>query len=109
MKSIWGAAVFLLVIALVIVGSRMGRQEDHHEPVAASHPSDSNTDLFISKSPDSSWQIVLADYDEYLQEALRKNLAAGFAVVVIKDTSILFLRTYGISNYSTGDSVDLHS
>jgi beta-lactamase class C len=109
MKSIWGAALFLLVIALVIVGSRMSRQEDHHEPVAATHPSDSNTDLFISESPDSSWQIVLADYDEYLQEALRKNLAAGFAVVVIKDTSILFLRTYGISNYSTGDSVDLQS
>jgi beta-lactamase class C len=109
MKSIWGAALFVLVTALVIVGSQMGREEEPRAPIAATDQSGFKADLFISDSPDSSWHELLAEYDEYLASAVRKNLAAGVAVAVIKDTSILFLRTYGLSNYSTGDSVDIQS
>src|SRR6187549_338604 len=108
-RSIAGVVVLLLVIALVIVGSRMNSRLTKKAPEVPPSAPDRYTDLYVSVTPDSSWQTILDEYDEYLSSALRKNLASGFAVAIVKDTSILFLRAYGISNYSTGDSVDIHS
>jgi beta-lactamase class C len=107
-RSIAGVAFFLAVTILVIVGSRMNSQEKE-QPAETPIIPERYLDLFISESPDSSWKAVLSDYDEYLSAAIRKNYAAGLAVAIVKDTSILFLRAYGVSSYDTGDSVDVHS
>src|SRR5689334_1886981 len=109
MRPVAGAALFLLVTLLVIVGSRLSRRDNNIDVESTSKKPEVYTDLFVSASPDSSWQTLLEEYDEYLASAIRKNLASGFAVVVLRDTSVLFLRTYGIGNYSTGDSIDIHS
>src|SRR5690349_8299411 len=98
MRSAAGAALFLLVTVLVIVGSRFSRRDNQVEAVHHSIAPEGDPNLFVSAAPDSSWQTLLDEYDQYLTSAVRKNLASGFAVVVLKDTSVLFLRTYGIGN-----------
>lgn len=67
------------------------------------------SDPYVSTLSNPHWDSLLADYNDYISTAIQKNAAAGAAVVVLKDTSILFLRAYGMSDYTDGDSTGLHT
>jgi beta-lactamase class C len=109
MRSIAGVVFLVLIAALAIVGSRLFIREKDSESAAPPPPPETYPNIYVSAPSDPAWQSLLADYDQYLTTSIKRNLAAGIAVVVLKDTSIVFLRTYGMSNYSSGDSVDINS
>lgn len=67
------------------------------------------SDPFISELPNPHWDSLLLDYDDYIRTSIKRNFAAGAAVVVMKDTSIYFMRAYGISDYEAGDSTGIHT
>lgn len=64
---------------------------------------------FIVHNENPHWQALLTEYDEYIRSSLRRNLAAGVAVAIVKDTAVYFLKGYGLSDHRTQDSVDVHS
>jgi beta-lactamase class C len=111
MRRLTIVGICLVVIALVIVyfSKTSGKQEINN--VAGPPPPviSLRSDPFISELHNPHWDSLLGDYDSYIRNAIDRNLAAGAAVVVMKDTSIYFMRAYGISDYGTGDSTGIHT
>lgn len=52
---------------------------------------------------------VASDYDTYVQETMDKLHIPGAAIVIIKDSSIVSMKGYGLRQIGTSDSVDVHS
>jgi beta-lactamase class C len=51
-------------------------------------------------------QQLLLEYSEFIQRAIGNNLAPGAAVAIIKDSSIIFLKGFGLRDVTTGDSIN---
>ena len=54
-------------------------------------------------------QMVIADYDEFIERAIKKGIAPGAAVAIIRDTSIVFLKGFGLRQSGTTDSIDVNT
>ncbi len=63
----------------------------------------------ITKINDPKWDELLTQYDGFIQQAIDNSLAPGAAVVIVKDSSIVFLKGFGYRNAITKDPVDEHT
>lgn len=52
---------------------------------------------------------VLSEYESFIARAIGNNLAPGASVVIIKDTSVIFLKGFGLRDTRTKEPVDVHS
>lgn len=52
---------------------------------------------------------VLSEYESFISRAIENNLAPGAAVAIIKDTSVIFLKGFGLRDVQTQESIDVHS
>lgn len=51
----------------------------------------------------------VADYASYLEEKSERGSAPGFAVAIVKDSSIVYLKAFGVKEANTRDSVDINT
>ncbi|MEL7004174.1 MAG: serine hydrolase domain-containing protein [Bacteroidota bacterium] len=51
----------------------------------------------------------IADYESYLKEKEERGLAPGFAVAIVKDTSVVYLKGFGVKQVYTQDSIDTNT
>jgi beta-lactamase class C len=63
----------------------------------------------ITLSANPYWNQLLTEYDEYIREAIGNRQAPGAAVAIVQDTSVLFLRGFGLSDAAEQDSVGVFS
>ncbi len=59
--------------------------------------------------PNPYVQLLLADYQKYIDKAILSGQAPGAAVVIVKDSAIIFLKGFGLKESGTTDSVDVNS
>jgi len=59
--------------------------------------------------PNPYMQLVIVDYTEFIDRAIKKGIAPGAAVAIIRDTSIVFLKGFGLREIGTTDSIDVNS
>jgi len=52
---------------------------------------------------------LLVEYEEKLLDLFDKTKTPGLAVAIIQDSSILFLKGYGVRKVGTHDTVDIHT
>lgn len=52
---------------------------------------------------------ALSAYESFITRAIENNLAPGAAVVIVKDTSIIYLKGFGARDTRTKEPVDIHS
>lgn len=54
-------------------------------------------------------QEVAEEYGRFIQQAVQRGMAPGAAVAIIKDTSIIYLKGFGLKQVGTTDSIDIHT
>ncbi len=52
---------------------------------------------------------VLIDYEDYINESLRLSGTPGAAVAIVQDSSIVFLKGFGVKNVDTQELIDTHT
>lgn len=52
---------------------------------------------------------VVNGFDQFFKTAMAGSRTPGAAVVIVKDTSILYMRGFGVKNSRIGDSVDVNT
>jgi beta-lactamase class C len=67
------------------------------------------SDPWVTKNMNPEIQKVLLEYGAFIKEYIKSNVAPGAAVAIIQDTSILYLKGFGLRDVITGDSVDIHT
>lgn len=64
---------------------------------------------YIYKNVNPYLDQVLSEYESFISRAIENNLAPGAAVVVIKDTSVIYLKGFGLKDTRTKEPVNVHS
>lgn len=65
--------------------------------------------LTAEVDPNPYVQQLLSEYEQYISKAIRVGQAPGAAVVILKDSSIIFLKGFGLKEIGTEDSVNVNS
>ncbi|MBL7870871.1 MAG: beta-lactamase family protein [Cyclobacteriaceae bacterium] len=65
--------------------------------------------LVASDDPNPYMQKVLLDYDDFIGRAVLKGIAPGAAVAIIRDTSIVFLKGFGLKQVGLPDTIDVNT
>ena len=58
---------------------------------------------------DHTYDSIISSFDSYMKEAQLNNYFPGAAVVITKENRILFRKCYGVKEFGTKDSVDIHT
>lgn len=62
------------------------------------------------QTPDNPFlQSVINSYHEFISNAIARGMAPGAAVAVVSDTSVIFLKGFGLKQAGTTDSIDVHT
>jgi beta-lactamase class C len=107
--------IFILLVGSLIFFNYRHREEVKTEtetkPVAVSPvPVDAKVAPAITLSANPYWNQLLGEYESYVQSAVgKRGEAPGAAVAVVKDSSVLFLRGFGLSDAKNQDSVGVFS
>lgn len=105
----------IVVIFTVLVGSLIFYNYRHKEqettkPVVAVHaPPHKKVAPAITLSANPHWIELLKEYDEYIHDAIENGEAPGAAVAIVKDSSVLFLKGFGLGDTKEQDSVGVFS
>ena len=64
---------------------------------------------FVYQTSNPHLQQLLAEYEAFIRRAVENKLAPGVAGAIIKDTSMVYLKGFGLRNTSKKDSIDIHT
>jgi beta-lactamase class C len=65
--------------------------------------------LVAFDDPNPYMQRVLSDYNDFIEHAILKGIAPGAAVAIIRDTSIVFLKGFGLKQVGLPDPIDVNT
>ena len=99
-KIIGGTLVIVLIIFTMVMKfqAREVVKESHIAPVPI-EPALPNP--YVEK--------LLAHYEEEMVDLFNKTKTPGLAIAIVQDSTILFMKTYGVREVGTTDSVDVHT
>jgi beta-lactamase class C len=81
-----------------------------HPPVKIVHPKKKPaSEPYLSKSDNPNIVHLLKEYEDFLKNAIKTNVAPGVAVAIIRDTTILYLKGFGLRDFTKNDSIDIHT
>src|SRR5258708_936925 len=60
---------------------------------------------FVYQNPNPEVAQLLTEYEAFLHGAMENNLAPGIAVAIVQDTSIVYLKGFGVRDERTKDTV----
>ncbi|HPW63823.1 MAG TPA: serine hydrolase domain-containing protein, partial [Cyclobacteriaceae bacterium] len=120
MKTVYGILIAFILILLVAFVYSPHEDED---VVISALSSDLSKPEFVQYSevnlpekelvaiPDSNpyVQQVVADYNYFIEQAIKKGMAPGAAVAIVRDTSIIFLKGFGLRQVGHADSIDVNT
>lgn len=120
MKTVYGILIAIILILLVAFVYSPHEDED---VVISALSSDLSKPEFVQYSevnlpekelvaiPDSNpyMQQVVADYNYFIEQAIKKGMAPGAAVAIVRDTSIIFLKGFGLRQVGHADSIDVNT
>jgi beta-lactamase class C len=104
--------IFIVLVGFLIFYNYRNREKQQTEikPVAVSRvPVGAKIAPAITLSANPYWNQLLGEYESYVRSAVGKGNAPGAAVAIVKDSSVLFLRGFGLSNAKEHDSVGVFS
>src|SRR5690606_8020543 len=52
---------------------------------------------------------LLAEYESEITDLLHSTKTPGLAIAIVQDSTILFMKTYGVREVGTHDSVNVHT
>jgi beta-lactamase class C len=93
--------VLLMIVIAVAVINFVGVHEDEPQAVKVVLPE--------KIEPNPYFENLLTDYENDLRSQMANTKTPGVAVAVIHDTTIIYLKGFGLRQVGTTDSVDIHS
>lgn len=91
--------VFMIIFGLVI---KFQAQEPVEEPEVAPVP-------IATTLPNPYVENLLEDYEKAMLDLQQKTRTPGLAIAIVQDSTILFMKGYGIREVGTTDSVNEHT
>lgn len=99
-KIIGGSLVVLLIIFGLVVNFQA--KKPISEPMVDPEP--------IKPSlPNPYVQKLLADYESKMVDLLNKTKTPGLAIAIVQDSTVIFLKGFGLRQVGTTDSVNIHT
>jgi beta-lactamase class C len=99
-KVIGGSLVILLLILGLVVSFQA------KDPISAP---DVAPEPIRPSLPNPYVEKLLMDYESEMADLFHKTKNPGLAIAVVQDSTILYLKTFGVRKVGTSDSVDAHS
>lgn len=65
--------------------------------------------LTVEEAANPYIQQVAQSYGKFIEQAVRRGMAPGAAVAIVSDTSIIFLKGFGLKLSGTTDSIDVNT
>jgi beta-lactamase class C len=109
MKQVYLTFGVLLTLCIVLFFSFRSKKTPE---IKKNHPSRQvfvRRSPFIYQYPDSGFQQILVKYDSFITKSIRGGMAPGAAVVIVRDTSIVFLKGFGLRNSQKKEPVDINT
>jgi len=108
LKPVYIVCGLLLIVTLAFVWSP---DPPRHEVVAekAAPAPIVEKDVSAIEDPNPYTQKVLAQYEEFIEQAIRRGVAPGAAVAIVKDSSIIYLKGFGLKQMGKPDSIDVNT
>jgi len=66
-------------------------------------------DVTAIEDPNPFTQKVLSDYEAFIDRAIRAGSSPGAAVAIVKDSSIIYLKGFGLKQAGEPDSIDVNT
>jgi beta-lactamase class C len=63
----------------------------------------------VLQSQNPHVRALLSEYDAFIRSGIKSHQALGVSVAIIRDTSIIYLKGFGLRRIGRADSVDIHS
>ncbi len=116
-----GFAIFFVVLMVLLVAFVYSTPEDDRISFSKVEPDtsalvsklvlNSNPERIFTASPDPNpyMQEVASAYGDFIENAIKKGMAPGAAVAIVRDTSIIFLKGFGLKQTGTTDSIDVNT
>jgi len=99
-KLLVGSLVVLLVIFGLVI--KFQAKEPVEEPKLRPEP-------VRTSLPNPYVEKLLATYEKDITDLLHKTKTPGLAIAIVQDSTILFMKTYGVREVGTTDSVNEHT
>lgn len=117
MKAVYG--ILFGVLLILLVAFVYSTPEDDKVSFSKVEPDTStlvshqapDPDRIMAAFPDPNpyMQEVVSAYGAFLENAIKKGMAPGAAVAIVRDTSIIFLKGFGLKQTGTTDSIDVNT
>jgi beta-lactamase class C len=91
-----------MVIFGLVINFEFEAKEPVEEPEVTPEPIE-------TALPNPYVERLLDDYEAELLDMLEKTRTPGLAVAIVQDSTILFMKTYGVREVGKTDSIDIHS
>lgn len=65
--------------------------------------------VVVDAEPNPYWNEVLADYTAYIIDRMKKTHTPGAAIAIVQDSTILYMKGFGVKAIGTTDSVDINT
>lgn len=102
--------IFIVLVGTLIFYNYRHREKTEIKPVAVSRvPVGAKIAPAITLSGNPHWIQLLDEYNEYIRSAVGNGEAPGAAVAIVQDSSVLFLKGFGLSDAKNKDSVGVFS
>ncbi len=93
--------IIIFIIFLVLVDSLfVNDSNDAHSE---------NQKKTIIQKPNPYVNKFISEYEDFFRTTYQQTHTPGIAVTIVKDTSILLAKTYGVTEAGTSDSVNMHT
>lgn len=91
--------IFIIIFGLVISFQPGNPIEENKSPKQAVRPLLPNP--YVDK--------MLAEYEHEMTDLLHQTKTPGLAIAIVQDSTVLFMKTYGVREVGTRDSIDKHT
>ena len=78
-------------------------------PIPLSEPKQKEIEVAAITDANPHTQILLAQYEKFIEKAMRSGQTPGAAIAIIKDSSIIFLKGFGLKQIGKPDSIDINT
>lgn len=110
-KPIYIIFGFLLALLLAFVYSPGPQKKEVNQEVVQDikPPMVPEKDVVAYRDPNPHTQKLLSQYEAFIEHAIRAGSSPGAAVAIVKDSSIIYLKGFGLKQVGKSDSININT
>ncbi|HZX72779.1 MAG TPA: serine hydrolase domain-containing protein, partial [Cyclobacteriaceae bacterium] len=111
MKAIY---FFIGLIFILLIGMAYYPKSEQDSPinknaVIVAAPRAGSADPVVVSDPNPHTQKMLIDFEKFVNQSIATGQSPGAAVAVVKDTSLIYLKGFGVKQAGTENNIDVNT